>query len=209
MNKYEEMVVPVVDRAIELLQEGWCQFNLAEDRDGAPISDDNAGHTIMLIFAILIPSILFAEVEIWNYLAVKPENRCSEYKRSDYRYPQSVEDELIILMGGYIYSHYENRLFVSKDETHIEHIVALSEAHDSGLCNQSKEIRKYFAQDILNLTLSSPSVNFSKGGKDAGEWSPANHRKWFAGKVIRVKLKYFLSIDHTERDSLNAILKEN
>ena len=45
MNKYEEMVVPVVDRAIELLQEGWCQFNLAEDRDGAPINANNAGHT--------------------------------------------------------------------------------------------------------------------------------------------------------------------
>ena len=33
INKYDERVVPVVDRAIELLQQGWCQFSMAEDQN--------------------------------------------------------------------------------------------------------------------------------------------------------------------------------
>lgn len=42
MNKYDELVVPVVDRAIELLQEGWCQFSMAEDRNCSVV---NGGYT--------------------------------------------------------------------------------------------------------------------------------------------------------------------
>ena len=41
-------------------------------------------------------------------------------------------------------------------ETDIEHIVPLSEAHDSGLCSASATTKARFARDVLNLTLASP-----------------------------------------------------
>ena len=41
-------------------------------------------------------------------------------------------------------------------ETDIEHIVATSEAHDSGLCAADRATRKQFAQDLRNLTLAPP-----------------------------------------------------
>ena len=59
----------------------------------------------------------------------------------------------------------------------IEHIVAASEAHDSGLCARDQGTRARFAQDLRNLTLASPRVNrHEKSGKDAGEWIPVQNR---------------------------------
>ena len=47
----------------------------------------------------------------------------------------------------------------STRDTDIEHIVARSEAHDSGLCAASAAVKAAFARDLLNLTLASPRLN--------------------------------------------------
>ena len=68
----------------------------------------------------------------WRGLLVADENRCSEYSPSNYSYPQSVEDDIIVQLGG-IYSPYTGECFASQSDTDIEHMIARSEAHDSGL----------------------------------------------------------------------------
>ena len=109
----------------------------------------------------------------WSGLEVAPENRCAPYDADDYPYSQSVEQLIVGDMGGIIYGPYTGTWFASTSETDIEHIVARSEAHDSGLCAADAATRRRFASDILNLTLASPSVNRSqKSGKDAAEWLP-------------------------------------
>ena len=71
--------------------------------------------------------------------------------------------------------------FEALSETDIEHIVARSEAHDSGLCAASQERKREFASDIRNLTLSAPDLNRNvKGAKDAADWTPDENRCWFA-----------------------------
>ena len=65
-----------------------------------------------------------------NSLTVRPEYRCSSYDRSDYYYPQSVEP-LIAERDGMV-SRYTGYRFSTLRESQIEHVVALSEAHDSG-----------------------------------------------------------------------------
>ena len=108
----------------------------------------------------------------WRGLTIAPENRCSPYDSDDYRYPQSVEDDIVRDLGG-IYSPYTCETFDSDTQTDIEHIVARSEAHDSGLCSADDATRTGFARDLLNLTLASPSLNRSqKSDKDAAEWMP-------------------------------------
>ena len=67
----------------------------------------------------------------WRGLVVTPEQRCSPYDADDYRYPQSVEDRIVAELGG-VYGPYTGRWFASKSDTDIEHVVARSEAHDSG-----------------------------------------------------------------------------
>jgi len=69
----------------------------------------------------------------WRGLVVAPEQRCSPYDADDYRYPQAVEARIVTELGG-VYGPYTGRWFASPSDTDIEHMVARSEAHDSGLC---------------------------------------------------------------------------
>ena len=75
-----------------------------------------------------------ARAETWRDLTVAPEERCAVYDRQrDYRYPPSIEHEIVRRLGA-VYGPYTGTCFASTSETDIEHIVATSEAHDSGLC---------------------------------------------------------------------------
>ena len=92
-------------------------------------------------------------------------------------------------------------------QTDIEHIVARSEAHDSGLCRADIVTRKRFSSDLLNLTLAGPKLNrHQKRAYDAAEWMPEINRCWFANRVLQVRLKYGLSIDRREAEALEQIL---
>ena len=110
-----------------------------------------------------------ASAGTWRGLVVAPEHRCSPYERKrDYPYPQSVEREIVRALGR-VYGPYTGRCFASTRDTDIEHVVATSEALESGLCGRDRRTRARFAQDLRNLTLASPKVNRSqKSGKDAG-----------------------------------------
>jgi hypothetical protein len=149
--------------------------------------------------------------ETWRGLVVQPENRCTPYnKKKQYPYSQSVEDKIVAQMGGYIYGPYTGRYFKTDTETDIEHIVAASEGHDSGLCSASKEKQVQFATDLLNLTLAAPEINRcgaeGKCGLDAAEWMPERNKCWFANRIVDIKAKYKLSVDQVEADTLEAVL---
>ena len=148
-----------------------------------------------------------AAAETWRGLEVAPEHRCSPYdKKADYPYPQSVERDIVRGLGA-VYGPYTGTCFASTRKTDIEHIVAASEAHDSGLCAADKPTRARFARDLRNLTLASPTVNrHEKSGKDPGEWLPARNQCWFAGRVLAVKRAYGLTVDRREAAALEHIL---
>ena len=113
-------------------------------------------------------------------------------------------------MGGRIYGPYTGRYFASARQTDIEHIVAVSEAHDSGLCAADSATRRRFAADPPNLTLAAPEVNrcgaAGKCALDAAEWLPPMNRCWFAGRVVAVKRKYGLTVDRREAAALERLL---
>ncbi len=118
-----------------------------------------------------------------------------------------MEPYISIRQGG-LFSPYSMKCFVSIRQTDIEHIVARSEAHDSGLCAATAQARKDFAEDPLNLTLASPFLNRrQKIAKDAGEWLPPNNRCWYANMVVQVKRKYGLTMDEKEAAVLSRILR--
>ena len=148
-----------------------------------------------------------ASAETWRSLTVAPEHRCAPYdKKRDYPYPQSVERDVVRALGA-VYGPYTGTCFSSSRETDIEHIVAASEAHDSGLCERDAETKARFSRDLRNLTLASPSVNrHQKTGKDASEWVPRRNQCWFAGRVLEVRQAYGLTIDRDEAEALERIL---
>ena len=144
--------------------------------------------------------------EEWRGLVVAPEERCAPYDANEYSYPQSVEPLIADRLGG-IYSPYTCETFGELTKTDIEHIVARSEAHDSGLCAASPERKRQFAGDVRNLTLSAQDLNRNvKRAQDAADWTPDENRCWFAWRVIDVRRAYGLTIDRREADALDAIL---
>lgn len=163
--------------------------------------------------ALLALSLDASAQDNWNGLEIKPEHRCSPYdKSSQYPYPQSVEDDIVRQMGGRVYGPYTGRFFKSDRQTDIEHIVAASEAHDSGLCAAPAHVKRAFSRDLLNLTLAAPKVNRcgpgGKCGKDAAEWMPERNQCWFSYRVIEVKQKYNLSVDRAEAEALDSVLRQ-
>ena len=191
--------------------------------------------SLLVIFAAAASIALFAVrafgeegPEMWCGLVVEPENRCSPYdKKKDYSYSPNVECAIVERDGfefetscnkrgdpraGWITKPYPSpyikgvRIRTIRD-TDIEHIVAASEAHDSGMCKADVATRKRFAADLDNLTLALPYVNQRvKIGKDAAEWLPEKKRRWYANTIRKVKTKYGLSVDAAERDALAALL---
>ena len=144
----------------------------------------------------------------WRGLVVAPEQRCAPYDRETYPYPQSVENDIVTDRGNLV-SPYTCEVFHSKTDTDIEHIIALSEAHDSGLCASGLAARRAFSSDRLNLTLASPLVNRDqKGAKDVADWVPARNACWFASRVVAVRQKYALTIDQREAEAIDQILDQ-
>ena len=94
--------------------------------------------TLPLLVAAVLAATDLGGQTTWRGLVVQPERRCSPYDPDDYSYPQSLEASIVRQLGG-VYSPYTGERFGSTRETDIEHMVARSEAHDSGLCGASLE----------------------------------------------------------------------
>jgi len=171
---------------------------------------DSDGDTDALTFTITVASSdegdTGTEGELYRGVRVAPENRCSVYDSGDYSYPQSVEDQIVAGIGK-IYGPYSGQCFDTTRETDIEHIVARSEAHDSGMCAASAATKRAFARDLLNLTLASSSINrFQKSDKDVAEWLPSLNACWFVARTLEVRSKYGLTIDRREADAAERVL---
>ena len=158
-----------------------------------------------------------ADAETWRGLKVCKERPRDGYDRdafgTGYR---RLEDDIIAALpptmkaNGQVYTPYSCLAFDITPSrtaaTDIEHIVALAEAHDSGIADDR---RRDIARDLDNLTIADPTVNRTqKGARDAAEWMPTRHGAWFAERVIQVKLEYRLTVDPAERGALKALLAE-
>ena len=169
-------------------------------------ADRGTRPTAWVLAAVMaVAGVASASAETWRGLTIAPEHRCSPYERKrDYPYPQSIEQDIVRALGT-VYGPYTGTCFGSTGDTDIEHLVATSEAHDSGLCAADPSTKRQFATDLRNLTLASPRVNrHQKSGKDAGEWVPERNRCWFAGSVVEVKRAYGLTADRREAEGPRA-----
>lgn len=97
----------------------------------------------------------------------------------------------------------------------IEHVVARSEAWDSGASSWSAEKRRQFANDPLELMAVSSSGNRAHGEKDAAGWLPSKGSSFgsnkdydckYVARQIAVKVKYGLTVDKAERDAMDTVL---
>ncbi|QYJ03659.1 HNH endonuclease family protein [Nocardioides panacisoli] len=89
----------------------------------------------------------------------------------------------------------------------IDHVVPLSEAWKSGARDWSDERRSRFANSPANLLSVDGPTNQSKGDDDPAAWRPRkDYQCSYAKRWIRVKSRWDLAIDASERDALTEML---
>ncbi len=90
----------------------------------------------------------------------------------------------------------------------IDHVVALSNAWQTGAFQFTNETRFQFANDPLNLLAVSASLNRQKGDGDAATWLPPtkSYRCQYVARQIAVKKKYGLWITKPEKVAMSTLL---
>ena len=92
----------------------------------------------------------------------------------------------------------------------IDHVVALSNAWQTGAQLLSVERRVEFANDPLELLAVDGNANQAKGDGDAATWLPSNKafRCQYVARQIAVKAKYGLWVTEPEKSAMARILEE-
>ena len=98
---------------------------------------------------------------------------------------------------------------VSSMEVQIDHVVALSNAWQTGAFKLSIKERTAFANDPLNLLAVKGRLNSQKGDGDAATWLPPlkSYRCDYVSRQIAVKIKYKLWFTAPEKEAMVRILK--
>lgn len=90
----------------------------------------------------------------------------------------------------------------------IDHIVALSDAYQTGAQQLSPEQRKQLSNDPMNLMAADGPANGSKSDSNAASWLPSNtsFRCEYVAKQTLVKSKYNLWMIEAEKAKISEVL---
>ena len=100
---------------------------------------------------------------------------------------------------------YTGERFADPSDLHIDHIVPLADAHESGASGWSGGKKRRFSNDPFNLLAVQAGANMSKGARDPAEWLPERGRCSYTDRWVRVKERYDLSSDDAERRAIEAV----
>jgi hypothetical protein len=91
----------------------------------------------------------------------------------------------------------------------IDHVVALSNAWQTGAQQLTDGERTLLANDPLNLLAVDGTSNSQKGDGDAATWLPAERSFWcpYVARQISVKAAYGLWVTEPERDAMRRVLE--
>ena len=90
----------------------------------------------------------------------------------------------------------------------IDHVVALSNAWQTGAAYFDKAVRTQIANDPLNLLAVDSKLNRQKGDGDAATWLPPSKtfRCAYVARQVAVKAKYKLWVSEPEKIAITKIL---
>lgn len=96
----------------------------------------------------------------------------------------------------------------TSDDVQIDHVVALSNAWQTGAQQLSQEERERLANDPLELLAVDGSANQEKSDGDAATWLPQNKafRCQYVARQVAVKAKYRLWVTPAEKEAIVRIL---
>lgn len=99
----------------------------------------------------------------------------------------------------------------TSDDVQIDHVVALSDAWQTGAQQLDEARRRDFANDPLNLQATLGWVNQEKGDSDAASWLPSDsaYRCAYVSRIVDVKTVYQLWVTQSERDAIARVLSSD
>jgi putative cell wall-binding protein len=108
-------------------------------------------------------------------------------------------------------SWYDGATWTNPSDVDIDHMVPLAEAWKSGADRWTATQRRSYANDLTlpaALEAVTDNVNQSKSDRDPANWLPpmTSVRCRYATNWVLVKYRWNLSVDSTERSTLNSIL---
>lgn len=123
-------------------------------------------------------------------------------------------NELCQVISGTLHDPYSGRVITflrgptSSGQVQIDHVVALSNAWQTGAQLLTATEREAFANDPLELLAVAGEENQKKSGSSAADWLPSNkvfHCPYVA-RQIAVKLKYYLWVSQEEYNAMKRVL---
>ena len=120
------------------------------------------------------------------------------------------------VVSGTLHDPYTGRIIVftrgatTSALVQIDHVVALSNAWQTGAQQLSLEQRITFANDPLELLAVDGDANQQKSDGDAATWLPANKtfRCQYVARQIAVKIKYLLWVTPPEKQAMQNVLSK-
>ena len=130
---------------------------------------------------------------------------------ADSQVPVTIGTSLCDVTAGQWYSPYDGVLTDNPSDVQIDHVVALSEAWDSGANQWDQAIAIEFGNAVGsddNLQVASRASNLGKSDYDPAEWLPDNTDAicWYVTTWSQIKLDWDLAMDATEYTTITSIL---
>jgi hypothetical protein len=102
---------------------------------------------------------------------------------------------------------YTGERFTDPSDLHIDHVVSLKEAHESGAAFWPSRQRRRFANDMDNLLAVDASENMRKGSRGPEGWLPDAGLCGFIARWVMVKKKWNLKIHLREQGTVDRLTK--
>ena len=117
------------------------------------------------------------------------------------------------VISGVLLDPFSNKVLTftsAKSAVDIDHLVALSNAWQTGAAYFDRSKRSQIANDPLNLLAVDARLNRQKGDGDAATWLPPHKpfRCEYVSRQVAVKAKYSLWVTAAEKDAITRVLNQ-
>ncbi len=193
----------------------------AEPQGTAPIGSDEAIEALRILNTLPVkgraPKTGYSRAQFGDAWSDIDHNGCdtrNDILNRDLTAKQHKNPRGCVVISGILNDPYTGKIINfmrgkdTSEQVQIDHVVALSDAWQSGAQEISAQERLQLANDPENLLAVDGPANQQKSDSDAATWLPANasFRCSYVARQIRVKAKYHLWVKPAEKEAMINVL---
>ena len=192
-----------------------------EPQGTAPIGSDEASEALRILNTLPVkgraPKTGYSRAQFGDAWSDIDHNGCdtrNDILNRDLTAKQHKNPRGCVVISGILNDPYTGKIINfmrgkdTSEQVQIDHVVALSDAWQSGAQEISAQERLQLANDPENLLAVDGPANQQKSDSDAATWLPANasFRCPYVARQIRVKAKYHLWVKPAEKEAMINVL---